>query len=135
MLYLLLAMENINYLATEKTPEVNFDFQKGEFLVRGISIPENTVDFYHGLIFALREYAKDPQPNSILRIGLEYFNTSTSVIILKILNALEMAESSKVEVIWYYEEDDIEMEEVGLDFKEMTSVSFNLHPVEDLYAV
>ena len=46
-----------------------------------------------------------------------------------------MAETSKVEVIWYYEEDDIEMEEVGLDFKEMTSVSFNLHPVEDLYAV
>lgn len=128
-------MENINYLATEKTPEINFDFENGVFLVRGISIPENTVDFYHGLIFALREYAKTPQPESILKIGLEYFNTSTSVIILKLLNALELAENSKVKVIWYYEEDDIEMEEVGLDFKEMTSVPFNLHPVEDLYAV
>lgn len=128
-------MENIYYSATEKTPEVNFDFQNGVFLVRGISIPENTVDFYHGLIFALREYAKEPRPKSILKLGLEYFNTSTSVIILKLLNSLEAAEGSDIEVIWYYEKDDIEMEEVGMDFKEMTSVSFNLHPVEDLYSV
>jgi len=128
-------MDSIYYSPTEKTPEVNFDFNSGVFLVRGISIPENTVDFYHGLIFALREYAKNPQPKSTLKLGLEYFNTSTSVIILKLLNSLEAAEGSEVEVIWFYEQDDIEMEEVGMDFKEMTSIGFKLHPVEDLYTI
>jgi len=38
-------MDSIYYSPTEKTPEVNFDFNSGVFLVRGISIPENTVDF------------------------------------------------------------------------------------------
>ncbi len=104
-------------------------------MVRGISIPENTVDFYHGLIFSLREYSKNPQAKTTLRLGLEYFNTSTSVIILKLLNSLECAEGSDVEVIWYYEKDDIEMEEVGLDFQEMTSITFKLQPVEDLYSI
>lgn len=126
-------MEDIYFKPSEKTPEIDFNFSKGEFLIRGISIPENTVDFYHGLIFSIQQYAKIPKEKTVVKLAYEYFNTSTSAIILKLIKAVEEIESGEVSIIWYYEKDDFEMQEVGLDFQQMTSVSFELVEVADLY--
>lgn len=125
-------MEEIYLKPTDKTPEVHFQFDEGIFLIRGVSIPENTVDFYHTLIYSIKEYARSPQPKTSLRLAYEYFNTSTSAIILKLIQAMDNVKGD-VEVVWYCEEDDFEMEEVGADFSHMTSSTFRIERVSDLY--
>lgn len=123
-------MENLVIKKTVKTPGVNFNSNTGELLIEGISIPENTVDFYKPLLDWLSQYKKEAQIKSTLILKLEYFNTSTSVVLLNIFKLFSQIESSELKVQWYYEEDDIEMEEVGEDYQNIVKAPFELISIE-----
>ena len=123
-------MENLYVEGTVKTPLVQFEADSGKLLVEGISIPENTVEFYHSLIYWINEYAIHPQAKTVLELKLEYFNTSTSVVLLNMFKIVSEIENTLVVINWYYESDDIEMEEVGMDYQNMVEVEFNLISVE-----
>jgi len=123
-------MKDIYIERTVKTPEVKFNAESGEFLIQGISIPENTVEFYHNIIYWLTEYSASAQERTVLNLRLEYFNTSTSVVLLNIFKMLSEIKNSKVVINWFYEDDDVEMEEVGKDYQKMLNVEFNLVGVE-----
>ena len=66
-------MEDINLERTVKTPEVHFVASKGELMIGGISIPENTVDFYHPLIYWITQYAMNPLSKTRFVVKFEYF--------------------------------------------------------------
>jgi hypothetical protein len=100
-------MDNIFIEQTSKTPRVDFNGQTGFLHLAGISIPENTVDFYRTLIYWINEYALNPLPETTLVLKLEYFNTSTSVVLLDMFKILSKITGAKVDR--YYESDDIEM--------------------------
>ncbi|MDC0338045.1 DUF1987 domain-containing protein [Flavobacteriales bacterium] len=121
-------MDNIFIEQTSKTPRVDFNAQTGFMLIAGISIPENTVDFYRILISWINEYALSPLPETTLILKLEYFNTSSSVVLLDMFKILSKVKGAKVH--WYYESDDVEMEEVGEDYANMIDISFKLIEVD-----
>ena len=121
-------MDNIFIEQTSKTPRVDFNAQTGFMLIAGISIPENTVDFYRILISWINEYALSPLPETTLILKLEYFNTSSSVVLLDMFKILSKVTGAKVH--WYYESDDVEMEEVGEDYANMIDISFKLIEVD-----
>lgn len=124
-------MNNILIERAVKTPLVSFDFDQGEFKLEGVSVPENTVQFYNPLVFALKEYVENPKGNkTTLDIKLEYFNTSTSVILLNIFRILTALDQSSLTINWYYEEEDLEMLEAGEDFSNMLGAKFNIIAVE-----
>ena len=123
-------MENLVREKSAKTPYVEFNADSGELTIEGISIPEDTVNFYHSLLYWINEYSITPQPKTILNLKLEYFNTSTSVVLLNIFKLFSEMQNTEVIINWYYEEEDIEMEEVGNDYREMVGVEFNIHAVE-----
>ena len=125
-----ICMDNIKRERTLKTPEVDFNAETGDLLLEGISIPENTVEFYHTLLYWINEYAVSPKETTTLTLKLEYFNTSTSVVMLNMFKLLSEIEGTHVVINWYYEIDDIEMEEVGKDYRNMVEVDFNLIPVD-----
>ncbi len=50
-------MENINIEGTPKTPEVKFSGSDGQFEISGRSIPENSVEFYNGILTWLDQYS------------------------------------------------------------------------------
>ncbi|MEM4251402.1 MAG: DUF1987 domain-containing protein, partial [Candidatus Bathyarchaeia archaeon] len=58
---------------------------------------------------------------------LDYFNTSSSKCILNILEMLEDAHAKgrKVDLNWYYQEEDDDMLENGQEFAEDMSLQFN----------
>ncbi len=124
-------MEDINLERTVKTPEVHFVASKGELMIGGISIPENTVDFYHPLIYWITQYAMNPLSKTRFVVKFEYFNTSSSVVILNIFRMLSDIKSD-VQIDWFYESDDSEMQELGDDYKRMlgNETAFNLIPIE-----
>mgnify|MGYP001320687252 CR=1 FL=1 len=43
-------LEDIYVERTSKTPEIHFQYEIGELYISGVSIPENTVDFYHNIM-------------------------------------------------------------------------------------
>lgn len=122
-------METIKIEGTSKTPTVSFDASKGTCLIKGRSIPENSIEFYKPLIEWLEEYSKTPHSLTDIDIELEYFNTSSSKCILDLFKKLEGIYQNGNEVVinWYYEEDDEDMLEAGEDYQSIIKVPFRMH--------
>lgn len=102
-------MDNIVIKGNKKLPSVNFDAQEGKIEIGGRSIVENAPAFYEPLIHWIDAYADIAQPETIVNIKMDYFNTSSSkwlfTLAKKIKNLHDKAGS--VEVNWYYEDEDV----------------------------
>ena len=126
-------MEELNIEGTPKTPTIRFDMKSGEMLIKGRSIPENSIEFYKPLTEALDAYADSPQSETKVNIQLEYFNTSSSKCILDVFKKLEKINSggSNVTINWHYEEDDEDMLEAGEDYEAIINVPFKMIEIEE----
>ena len=125
-------MENINIEGTPKTPEVKFSGSDGQFEISGRSIPENSVEFYNGILTWLDNYSATPQEKTIMDVKLEYFNTSSSKCILDVFKKLESLKKSGSDVVvnWFYEADDEDMLEAGEDYDAIIDLPFTMKEVE-----
>jgi hypothetical protein len=122
-------MENLYLEQDVKTPKLDFNFTLGELSIEGISVPENTIDFYSPFVFWVKEYVQQPKKTN-LSVKLEYFNTSTSVVLLNIMRDLAAMGKEYCTIKWFYEPDDLEMREVGEDYKNMLDANFELIPMK-----
>lgn len=126
-------MENLKIDGTPKTPTIEFDLQGGKLLIRGRSIPENSIEFYKPLVDKLEEYTNTPKEVTEVKIQLEYFNTSSSKCILDVFKKLEKIKSngSDTTINWYYEEDDEDMLEAGEDYQAIINIPFKMIEMEE----
>jgi hypothetical protein len=124
-------MENLNIEGSAKTPTVEFK-TAGSLLIKGRSIPENSIEFYKPLIDWIGEYGGAPQGKTEVNIQLEYFNTSSSKCILDVFKKLETLSGSSITINWYYEEDDEDMLEAGEDYQAIVDIPFKMIEVEEL---
>ena len=126
-------MADLKLEGSPKTPTIEFNSGTGYLLIRGRSIPENSIEFYKPLIEALEDYNNNSQSNTKVDIQLEYFNTSSSKCILDVFKKLEAINSGSSEVIinWYYEEDDEDMLEAGEDYQAIINIPFKMIEVEE----
>ena len=74
--------------STEKTPQIDFNHYTGDLILSGRSIPENACNLYEPLYQWVTEYINHPRPLTNLRLNLEYFNTSSSIWLSKIIRTL-----------------------------------------------
>jgi hypothetical protein len=124
-------MEDLILEGSAKTPTIDFK-SSGELLIKGRSIPENSIEFYKPLIDWITDYSDNPKENTIVNIQLEYFNTSSSKCILDVFKKLESIDGSSVSIKWYYEEDDEDMLEAGEDYEAIIDLTFEMIEVEEL---
>ncbi|MEX1002073.1 MAG: DUF1987 domain-containing protein [Crocinitomicaceae bacterium] len=119
-------MEALRIQATIKTPEVLFDPTNKVFEIKGKSIPDNAEEFYAEILEWFDDYVAKPIDETVLKIELEYFNISSSKRLLFLFYKLnELANTDKkVKVIWYYNESDEDMFEVGQDYAFMVKFPF-----------
>jgi len=127
-------MENILRESSAKTPAINFDAKSGVLLLKGRSIPENSIEFYKPLNDWLDLYGEKPLDETTIDMKLEYFNTSSSKCILDLLKRLEKINKvgSKVSVNWYFESEDEDMEEAGEDYQAIIKLPFKMIEVEEI---
>ncbi len=127
-------MENIQLEGSAKTPAVIFDHSIGLLELKGRSIPENSVEFYKPLNDWIDFYSKNPCTETNISIKLEYFNTSSSKCILDLFKKLEQlnGNGTKVNVNWYFEENDEDMEEAGEDYQAIISLPFKMIKVAEI---
>lgn len=120
--------------ATVKTPQIKVDSSAGRFVLAGISIPEDPHEFYAPLNQEIDSYLQQPAQQTKLEFMLEYFNTSSTLIIRNLIRRLgTLTSQSDLEVIWYYEEDDEDMLEAGGEFKLLfPEIKFDLIPLDEL---
>ena len=125
---------SLNIEATVKTPKINFNSSDGLIILSGISIPEDPQEFFEPLDVELNNYLGSPSANTCLEFKLEYFNTSTTLIIRNLIRKLhEISDKTKLIVKWYFENDDEDMQEAGDEFKMLfKDIQFDIIGVDKL---
>ena len=98
------------------------DKGNGIFEISGRSLPEDTAEFYQPILEWLEVYAQNHNDKTEFVFKLEYFNTASSKLILDVLSALEDIDGTSV--LWYFREDDEDMEEAGEEFSELVEIPF-----------
>jgi len=121
-------MEALDIRATNDTPKVLFDPENGVFEISGRSLPEDVVSFYQPLIDWLEEYKENPNDFTEFVFKYVYFNTATSKLIQDILIKLEEIHEGghNVQILWYYEEEDEDMLDLGEEFAENLDIPFEI---------
>lgn len=108
--------------ATSKTPEIKSEIKTGTISIKGMSIPEDGRTFFTPFIKWLFNFVNTTDKTILIEVELEYFNTSTSNILLDIFKHLSIIhedDKKDIKITWIYEEDDLEIKEVGEDYQIM----------------
>ena len=113
-------IKNIIIEGTDKTPQVDFNQLTGDLILFGRSIPENAAKLYEPLLDWINDYIKSPRHTTNLRLNLEYFNTSSSIWLARMVNALsKIAEDDYVLFIHlYFDIEDFE----SMDMEELKNI-------------
>ncbi len=89
-------------------------------------MPEHTPSFYEPVYGILECYNDIVGRQLTLIIALSHFNTSSSKILFDILKRVKKLNSKHdISVVWFYEEDDEDMEEIIEDFREIIEININ----------
>ncbi len=117
-------MDKLTLKPTSTTPQVIFDNTSGYFELTGMSLPEDSFNFYKPLVDWMSAYANQPALQTELVFKMEYFNTSSTAYILKLIReAARMAgRGNQVVVKWYHDFEDDDMSEAGKGLGMLTSV-------------
>lgn len=111
---------------TSKTPEI--DFTPGKISISGRSIPEDAVAFFQPIVKWVEQYLTNPETFTKVIFKIEYINSGSNRFIFSILKLLNnsFAQGNKIEVYWYFEEDDETIKNLGEDLKGLLDLPFNL---------
>jgi len=127
-------METLKIAATERSPEVDFDFKHGILSLRGESYPEDASVVFGPIFGALDQFLATVGNREIrVDFDLSYFNSSSAKALMNMFQRLDHAAAAgaRIKVSWFFAPDDDTMKEFGEDFSEdLEHVSFNLVAIE-----
>jgi hypothetical protein len=116
---------------THQRPTVVIDIEKGFFEISGSSIPENPMDVFSPIFDHLNRYMENPLAVTELHFRLDYFNTSTSKLMLDMIHKMESLidqDGKEVKIKWFYREADDDMMEIGEDFANLCRLPIEIIP-------
>ena len=117
---------------TEKTPTIRFDNTKSALFIQGKSLGENPYQFYMPLFHWMEIFEENPLAKLDVIVNLEYFNTSSSKVLLDIYKRLEeihLKKKSEITIKWYYDEQDDDMRDIGKEYNKMLKLPFKLYGI------
>lgn len=111
---------------TKDTPRVILDASGDVFEISGRSFPLNAKGFYMPVLEWLEKYSESPNKKTEFAFKLEYFNTPSSKSITDILKILKVMKDAGNEVVvwWHYEEDDVDILDLGHVFSRTIGIPF-----------
>jgi hypothetical protein len=119
-------MERLLTEATPKSPLIHMDADKGLIELKGRSTPEDIDKIYLPVFSWVDDYLSSPKPKTTVNFHFEYFNSSTTKVLMRLINKLlfiHKSEATELEINWLYFDED--MLEYGEDFQELTGMEFN----------
>lgn len=117
---------------TTDTPLIHF--APGMLVIEGRSITEDILGFWNPLLAWTAQYIKEPEKHTLVEIGLEYINSSSSKFINEILQMLASVKDKgmALEVNWSYEEDDESILQLGKDLEALCGTKFNFKEIDTI---
>ncbi len=122
-------LENVFWQASEDTPQIILDKDKGYISFSGVSMPENTRGFYDPISEWITRYSRSPQGNTTVDFKFEYLNSASSKVLFDIMKQLQTISNNghSLQINWYYLEEDDDMYEAGEDFAEITGLTVDFY--------
>ena len=114
-------MEAVRIDSTKNSPEILFDFDENNFLIKGMSYPEDAREFFDPFFEKLdSHFAELADSDVTFTFEMTYYNSSSARVILHIFERLDsIAEKgNRVRIFWRHGADDDNMEEQGEEFGE-----------------
>lgn len=106
-------------------PEIKFDYESGELSIKGRSHPENAYQEYEKVFEWLEDYCSNPSEATSLIIDLEYFNTTSTKVLIKILETvISISDNTELSIVWYY--NDADTKEIIDDFKYLLNYDIDI---------
>lgn len=122
-------MEKLTITETKDTPEVILDPKLNNFSISGVCHPENVTKFYEPIIEWLDAYKIELKKTSAskpiqLSLFFRYINSASYKYLLTFLQIVEgyTKEGIPVSVTWYYEPEDVDMRDAGIELFEFSGV-------------
>jgi hypothetical protein len=117
---------------TSNSPKVILDPEKRIFEISGESRPPDVPVFYNEILTWMDDYtlhlskSDDSRGPVEFNLDFEYFNSSSAKYILDFVKQLARVRSKgkDIKVRWHYEDDDMDMLEVGREMSRMAKVPF-----------
>lgn len=120
-------LDNLHINATQDTPEIILNKEENIFEFSGNSLPDNSIKFYAPVIAWIAEYVIHPNEETLLKFKMDYFNSSTARVFIEIFHELKEIDTTKqVKIQWYYQKDDLLIEEKGLELQSIADIAFEL---------
>ena len=120
-------METLKINSSKTTFGINTDLENGILEITGTSYPDNAIDFYMPVLDWVKEFTETQNRPLEVIFKVNYYNTSSSKYLFKMLEMLEgyHVKGNVVNVIWHYydgEEDMLEawrelIDELNLPFQ------------------
>jgi hypothetical protein len=120
-------MENLVSAGSSDLPVFNLNRETGILYLGGSSLPENVLEVYKPVLNWLDNYIADPNPITKIEFFFEYLNTSSSHMIMRILEKIIALKNlcNELTINWYYLTGDLDMYHFGNELTEMSS--FPIH--------
>lgn len=122
-------MEKLSIHETKDSPSVIFDPKTNEFSISGVCHPENVTKFYDPIISWIEQYKVElTKSKSVKPIQLElffkYINSASYKYLLTFLQLVEgfVNIGVPVNVTWYYEPEDVDMRDAGIELFDFSGV-------------
>jgi hypothetical protein len=121
---------------TSSSPKVILDPEKRIFEISGESRPPDVGEFYGEIMDWLKDYShhlvntRDESDPVIFNFDLEYFNSSSAKYLLDFCKGIAQVQEKRKDVMvkWHYEDDDMDMLEVGREMSKMAKFPFEFIP-------
>jgi hypothetical protein len=117
---------------TKRTPWIVLE--PGRIFVMGRSIPENPGEFYRPVYNWISNYVLNNKEETRIEFGFEYINTSSTKWIYNIMKEIaemkDLAENARI--LWYYEQGDEDMCELGFILRSLVECPFFVVEVEGM---
>lgn len=130
-------MEKLHIKARKDSPDIIFNTQNNEFSIKGVCHPENVTKFFVPVIRWLDEYknelkkTENKTPINVI-FFFRYFNSATYKYLITLLQKIyEFTELSiPVSVKWFYEIEDEDMRESGVELFEFSGIKIPYECIE-----
>jgi hypothetical protein len=120
--------QNLVIEQTSKTPLIDLNQLTGDLIFSGRSIPENAGKVYEPVLKWVTKYVQKARPTTNLRFNVEYFNTTSSIWMIKILKVLiRIADPDYVLILHLY----LPVEEYD-EMSEFDDIKDAFSPIEDI---
>lgn len=130
-------MEKLIIRPTSTTPEIYLSVEDNIYFIIGTSMPEDVRELYYPVIVWIQKLAdnildgtinKYSSENALIfKTDLIYFNSSSAKFFYDIFSEFKRIALSGIPVTieWYYEKDDTDMLEAGMDIALLAEMEFS----------